>query len=263
MDLIELIKNNKLFNTIVENISSIPNNLKIGFERLYDTASYSNRESPNFNPKRVVYGDSIAQQYDKYIEDYPTMYERNKKKFTPFVDNLYRISPNSFDIPLNGKTNYSIGNRIWKTMQEYPQLTTNQKLGLLANSYLESNGWTTQQQYDNGKAVGYFQMEPGTLQKYKKWLGNRENTPENQTRYVVELFVNKDKNELRTALDRNPSHKAARALPYTSEQMWKAWNSDSLDNNILAVTALFERSGTPHMDRRQKIGQILSRFYYE
>jgi hypothetical protein len=37
-------------------------------------------------------------------------------------------------------------------------LTYNQKLALMANSYKESMGWTTTKQ-NNGPARGYYQME--------------------------------------------------------------------------------------------------------
>lgn len=184
------------------------------------------------------------------------------------------------DLVMNRNANQDIGDAIWKELSN-SNLSYEQKIAILANSYHETNGWTALRQYGNGPASGIYMMEDPQREVYKKWLEKNKLTDSyaNQTKFVVSLFDSKDPS-LRTAWDRAGENQEAikkykdsdeakargyRAAynhqDYTTEQAFEDWNSADLDATTIAFEGLFERAGVPALENRMRIAHILSKKY--
>ena len=184
------------------------------------------------------------------------------------------------ELVINRNANQDIGDAIWKELSN-SNLSYEQKIAILANSYHETNGWTALRQYGNGPASGIYMMEKPQREVYKKWLVKNKLTDSyaNQTRFVVSLFDSKDPS-LRTAWDRAGENQeeikkykdsdeaeargyraAYNHQDYTTEQAFEDWNSADLDATTTAFEGLFERAGVPALENRMRIAHILSKKY--
>lgn len=184
------------------------------------------------------------------------------------------------DLVINRNANQDIGNAIWNELGN-SNLSYEQKLAVLANSYHETNGWTALQQYGNGPASGVYMMEAPQREVYNGWLKNNglKDSYENQTKFVVSLFNDKDTSlktawdragdkqaEIKTYKDANEAKaKGYRAAynhqDYTTKQAFKDWNSSNIDATTTAFEGLFERAGIPALENRKRIAHILSKKY--
>lgn len=208
---------------------------------------------------KTLYTDSVSANIDSLRRRYITGLQN--KDLQESVDFLYKDQPHRFNIPFRREDNPKVGDIIWKQLQKHKNLSYLQKLAMMGSTYHESDGWTKTEQ-DKGPARGYFQMEQGTMQDYKKWLNGRPNTIENQVDYVVDLFDRKDTSQLRTSYDRK-AKVVPEELKYTTEEAFKMWDSNDLDSVTTAFTALFERPKKAKMKERLAITNDFKRFYLD
>lgn len=220
---------------------------------------------------------------DYYNKMYPAnRYKTLNKEINQFnLDRMYSLGTKGLkELVIPRNTKYSIGDEIWNELNN-SNLSHNQKLSVLANSFHETNGWTALTQYGKGPAKGAFMMESSETAKYNRWLQENgyEDTIANQTRYVINLLETQDAS-LQTAWDRagnkqeeiktykdseeakkNGYRSAYAHLGYTTEQAYNDWNSNNLDNAVTAFEGLFERAGKPQMENRKRIAALLSKRY--
>lgn len=230
---------------------------------------------------------SIIRNPQGVLEYYNSTYP--KRKYTTANKRI-----NSYDIPymyslgtkgmeelvMNRYANHSIGDAIWEELGN-SNLSYEQKLAILANSYHETNGWTALRQYGNGPASGIYMMEDDERNSYNNWLNENRlaDSYANQTKYVISLFDNESPS-LKTAWDRagdkqeeirgykdadEANKKGYRSaynhLDYTTKQAFKDWKSNNLDATTKAFEGLFERAGVPALENRMRIAHILSKKY--
>lgn len=218
-----------------------------------------------------------------YNEQYPKgTYNKANKRINEYdIPYMYSLGTSGLEeLVISRNTNSKIGDAIWKELNN-TDLTYEQKLAVLANSYHETNGWTALKQYDNGPASGIYMMEGPQRKVYKEWLESNKlsDSYANQTKFVISLFKEKDPS-LKTAWDRAGNkqeeirqyksaeeayQKGYRAAynnqDYTTEQAFEDWSSSDLDATTRAFEGLFERAGIPHLDKRKRIAHILSKKY--
>lgn len=197
------------------------------------------------------------------------------------LDTMYSLGTGELsNLVINRYQNNNLGNEIWDELNK-SNLSYEQKLAMLANSYYETNGWTALRQYNDGPASGIFMMEGPQRKVYKQWLKDNKLTDSatNQTKFVVELFNNNDsslitawdragdkQNTIRTFKDSDEAYKngyrsAYNHMDYTTEQANKDWKSNNIDSTVRAFEGLFERAGIPEIERRQRIAHILKKRY--
>lgn len=211
--------------------------------------------------------------------EYKTM-NSNWDKNIYIIDDMYKNGalgmPNN--VIVKG-ARYDIGNQLWDYLNT-TNLTYNQKLALMANSYKESMGWTTTEQ-NNGPAKGYYQMENEQFKNYQNWLkqDKLKDNIINETKYIIDLFEN-HRDELITPISANldiedvinnykdaeeayaNNHRSAYVhRGYYTEDALRDWDEGDLDAAVKAMEALFEKAGKPRLEDRQKIAWLLSEMY--
>jgi hypothetical protein len=218
-----------------------------------------------------------------YNDTYPKgKYTTANRKINEYdIPFMYSLGTKGLeDLVMNRYENLNIGDAIWEELAN-SDLSYEQKIAVLANSYHETNGWTALKQYGNGPASGIYMMEGPQREVYNKWLSDNSLTDSyaNQTKFVVSLFDNKD-SSLKTAWDRaGDKHEEIKAykdskeaeakgyrsaynhMDYTTKQAFKDWNSSDLDATTTAFEGLFERAGVPALENRKRIAHILSKKY--
>lgn len=229
----------------------------------------------------------IIRNPNEVLEYYNTQYPSDKYSTANKRINNYDIpymyslgTKNIGDLVINRNTNYNIGNAVWKELNN-TDLSYEQKLAILANSYHETNGWTSLRQYGKGPASGLYMMEPEQRKVYEGWLKDNKLADDytNQTKFVVSLFNQRDsslrtawdragskQSEIKTYKDANEAYKkgyraAYNNQDYTTTQAFKDWESSDLDATTKAFEGLFERAGVPHLDRRKRAAHLLSKKY--
>lgn len=239
------------------------------------------------SPAREDFRRQVIQTPNEVLEYYNTAYPIGKytsvnQKINNYdLETMYTLGTKGVEgLVMNRNANSSIGDRIWKSLNK-SKLSYNQKLAILANSYHETNGWVSLEQYNNGPASGAYMMESAQQAVYNKWLKKNKlpDSVENQTNFVVSLFENDDES-LVTAWDRastnqekiksykdsdeaykNGYRAAYNHMGYTTKNAKEDWNSDNLDNSVKAFEGLFERAGIPMVEKRQRIASILQNYY--
>lgn len=230
---------------------------------------------------------SIIRNPQGVLEYYNNTYPKRKyttanKRINSYdIPYMYSLGTKGMeDLVMNKYANHSIGDAIWKELGN-SNLSYEQKLAILANSYHETAGWTALQQYGKGPASGIYMMEDDERNNYNNWLNENSLTDSyaNQTKYVISLFDN-ESSSLKTAWDRagdkqeeimgykdaNEANKkgyrsAYNHLDYTTKQAFKDWKSNDLDATTKAFEGLFERAGVPALENRMRIAHILSKKY--
>ena len=218
-----------------------------------------------------------------YNNKYPkNIYKKANKRINDYdIPFMYSLGTSDItDLVMSRKAKYEIGDAIWKELNN-SDLTYEQKLAVIANSYHETNGWTALSQYNNGPATGIYMMEGPQRRVYKDWLNKNKlsDSYANQTKFVISLFKDRDSSlvtswdragnkqeEIRNYKDSNEAYKkgyrsAYNHIDYTTEQAFKDWDSSNLDATTRAFEGLFERAGVPHLERRKRIAHILSKRY--
>ena len=230
---------------------------------------------------------SIIRNPQGVLEYYNTTYPSSKyttanKRINSYdIPYMYSLGTKGMeDLVMNRYANHSIGDAIWKELGN-SNLSYEQKLAVLANSYHETNGWTALRQYGNGPASGIYMMEDDERNSYNNWLNENRLTDSyaNQTKYVISLFDNESpslktawdragskQEEIRGYKDANEANKkgyrsAYNHLDYTTKQAFKDWKSNDLDATTKAFEGLFERAGVPALENRMRIAHILSKKY--
>lgn len=230
---------------------------------------------------------SIIRNPQGVLEHYNNMYPKGRyttanRRINEYdIPYMYSLGTKGMEeLVMNRYANHSIGDAIWEELGN-TNLSYEQKIAILANSYHETNGWTALRQYGNGPASGIYMMEKPQREVYYKWLkdNNLTDSYANQTKFVASLFDNKDSSlitawdrardkqeEIRGYKDSNEAEvKGYRAAynhqDYTTEQAFKDWNSSDLDATTTAFEGLFERAGIPALDNRMRIAHILSKKY--
>lgn len=211
--------------------------------------------------------------------EYKTM-NSNWDKDIYIIDDMYKNGalgmPNN--VIVKG-AKHNIGDQLWDYLNT-TNLTYNQKLALMANSYKESMGWTTTKQ-TNGPAKGYYQMENAQFKNYQNWLKQNklEDNIINETKYIIDLFEN-HRDKLITPISANldiedvinnykdeeeahaNNHRSAYVhRGYYTEDALRDWDEGDLDAAVKAMEALFEKAGKPRLEDRQKIAWLLSEMY--
>ena len=264
-----------------------------------------NRYNTNITPNPIVEavkkwdtGDNLAKKDFKmqvirnpnaileyYNNAYPSgKYSTTNKLINQYdFDTMYRLGTKGIEgLVMPRSANYKIGDEIWNELNN-SNLTYNQKLAILANSFHETAGWTALTQFGGGPAKGVFMMEKAQRNAYNDWLKSNglKDSYGNQARYVVDLFASKDKS-LSTSWDNKkdkqdiirgfanesdaqkmgPGYRSAyNHMGYTTNNAYNDWYSDSLDANTKAFEGLFERAGVPALENRQRIAFILGDRY--
>lgn len=229
----------------------------------------------------------IIRNPNEVLEYYNKQYPKNRytsanRRINEYdIPYMYSLGTKGMeDLVMSRSAKYEIGDVVWKELNK-TDLSYEQKLAIMANSYHETNGWTALKQYGNGPASGLYMMESEQRKVYKDWLKKNKLSDNyaNQTKFVVSLFKGKD-SSLKTAWDRAGSKQAEikgykdaneaykkgyRAAynnqDYTTEQAFEDWESSDLDATTKAFEGLFERAGIPHLDNRKRIAHILSKKY--
>lgn len=172
-------------------------------------------------------------------------------------------------IPYHKNINYEEINSAIRALYN-EGLTKSQIKGMLGNSLAES-GWKNRKQV-NGPAAGYYQMESSERKQYLDWLkaNKLKESLQNESVYIARLFKNKsprlftpysgavsasgtenlDYSKFRTA--GKPEYKGI-----TTEDAFKSWEDNTIDGATAGFMQLFERAGTPHLERRKFIANIL------
>ena len=226
------------------------------------------------NPDQVM--NAYRKLYDK--KRYPT-YNKKWDNEEYDIEKMYLMGvPKNIGMVIDKNTKYDIGDQIWEALNT-TDLTYNQKMAILANSYKESGGWRYTKQI-NGPARGYFQMEDIRLKQYKNWLNENKlkDNAYNQALYVAQLFINKDSSLItpqdgmkyddrlkdidsqEKALQRNQTSIASH-WGYTNDQAWEDWDSNNLDDVVRSVEALFEKAGVPDIETRNTMAYLLTERY--
>lgn len=230
---------------------------------------------------------SIIRNPQGVLEYYNSTYPKGKyttanKRINSYdIPYMYSLGTKGMeDLVMNKYANHSIGDAIWEELGN-SNLSYEQKLAILANSYHETAGWTALQQYGKGPASGIYMMEDDERNNYNNWLNENSLTDSyaNQTKYVVSLFDTKSpslktawdragdkQEEIRGYKDANEANKkgyrsAYNHLDYTTKQAFKDWKSNDLDAATKAFEGLFERAGVPALENRMRIAHILSKKY--
>ena len=271
-------KQNKfVFNGKVYSTELTPNPL-VEAARNWDTEGNSAKE--DFRMQIIRNPNDVLEYYNK---QYPkNTYTNANKRINEYdIPYMYSLGTKGLeDLVINRYENSKIGDAIWKELSN-TDLTYEQKLAIMANSYHETNGWTALKQYGDGPASGLYMMEKDQRKVYKDWLKENKlsDSYANQTKFVVSLFNNKDmslktawdragskQEEIRKYKDANEAYKkgyraAYNNQDYTTKQAFKDWGSSNLDATTRAFEGLFERAGVPSLDRRKRIAHILSKRY--
>lgn len=230
---------------------------------------------------------SIIRHPQGVLEYYNTTYPSSKyttanKRINSYdIPYMYSLGTKGMeDLVMNRYANHSIGDAIWEELGN-SNLSYEQKLAILANSYHETAGWTALKQYGKGPASGIYMMEDDERNNYNNWLNENSLTDSyaNQTKYVISLFDNESpflktawdragdkQEEIRGYKDANEANKkgyrsAYNHLDYTTKQAFKDWKSNDLDATTKAFEGLFERAGVPTLENRMRIAHILAKKY--
>lgn len=270
-------QNKFIFNDKVYSTELAPNPL-VEAARNWDTNG--NLAKEDFRMQIIRTPNEVLDYYNK---QYPkSKYRGANKRINNYdIPYMYSLGTKGLeDLVISRNENSKIGDAIWNELNN-TDLSYEQKLAILANSYHETGGWTALQQYGNGPASGIYMMEGPQRKVYKEWL-NKNNLLDsyaNQTKFVVSLFNGKDKSlvtawdragdrqeEIRNYKDANEAYKkgwrsAYNHMDYTTKQAFKDWESSDLDATTKAFEGLFERAGVPHLDKRMRIAHILSKRY--
>ena len=130
--------------------------------------------------------------------------------------------------------------------------------GIMGNIHVETGGTfdSRKRQDNNGPGRGLFQMEPGTgkLDEYQIWLDQtgRGDTSDNQIKFFKDTIYSPA--EMESIVGRDVAgHGDARKLR-------KIMDSDDPEMISRRVSELWEKPGTPHMDRRL---EATNRYYQE
>lgn len=222
--------------------------------------------------------------FDYYNETYSPEkgYKSVNKKVNNYdIDTMYSLGIKGIEglvIPRN--SDFSIGDEIWNELKN-SKLSYAQKVGILANSFHETDGWTALKQYGDGPASGVFMMEDAERKNYNKWLKDNGyvDSVASQTRYVVNLFNNVDSSlqtpwdrasnkqeEIRKYKDESEARKkgyrsAYNHIDYTTDKARKDWKSDNTDDTVTAFEGLYERAGKPQLENRKRIAVLLTQKY--
>lgn len=232
--------------------------------------------------KKIIRDPEGTMEYfrEKFPKDTYVTLNKNWDNDTYIINDMYKNGALGMpdNVIIRG-TRYDIGDQLWDYLNT-TDLTYNQKLALMANSYKESMGWTTTRQID-GPAKGYYQLEKEEFKKYKKWL-EQEKLKDNiisETKYIIDLFKN-HRDRLITPISANldiediinnykdveeaeaNKHRSAYMhRGYYTEDALRDWDEGDLDAAVKAMEALFEKAGVPRIEDRQKIAWLLSEIY--
>lgn len=262
--------------------SEITPNPMVEAARNWDTKGDPARE--DFRMQVIRDPNGVLDYYNKEYSVAKGFKTANREINEYNLEKMYSLGTKGLDdLVIVRNTNHNIGNEIWKELQN-SDLSYDQKLAILANSYHETNGWTALKQYNNGPAIGVFMMEPAQRAVYEKWLKSNKlkDSTASQTKFVVNLFTNND-SSLVTPWDRasgdlqdkvlgfKDETEAEKVGPitrsvynhklYTTDGAKKDWNSGNLDDSVRAFEGLFERAGAPVIERRQRVAHILKKYY--
>ena len=255
-DSIYVIKPDTFFSNIAQD--SIARN-NINKEQETNTQQEQKKPSELYNAiKNWDTGNSLAKAEWKQwaLSDFEGFKEYYKQYRTLIknldIDKLYsaKAKPNRI-VAYGTKTN--IGKELFQSLLN-AGFSEVQALAILANSYYETMGWNKMKQLNNGPASGLLQMEEAGRQSYANFreANNLEENTDTLAQYIASLFLN-GKSIPTTYYDNSGKGEA-----YTTAQALEDWNSGDLSKTVKAFMYSYERPGTPMLDKRLGIAQLLS-----
>ena len=255
-DSIYVIKPDTFFSNIAQD--SIARN-NINKEQEANTPQEQKEPSELYNAiKNWDTGDSLAKAEWKQwalsdFEGFKEYYKQYKTLIKNLdIDKLYgaQAKPNRV-ASYGSKTD--IGKELFQSLLK-AGFSEVQALAILANSYHETMGWNKMNQLNNGPATGLLQMEESARQSYANFreVNNLEENTDTLAQYIASLFLN-GKSIPTTYYDNSGKGEA-----YTTAQALEDWNSGDLDKTVKAFMYSYERPGTPMLDKRLGVAQLLS-----
>ena len=203
-------------------------------------------------------GDSLAkaewkQWALKDFEGFKEYYKQYKTLLKNLdIDKLYSAKAKPNRIAAYGSKT-DIGKELFQSLLK-AGFSGVQALAILANSYHETMGWNKMNQLNNGPASGLLQMEEAARQQYANFreTNNLEENTDTLAQYIASLFLN-GKSIPTTYYDNSGKGEA-----YTTAQALEDWNSGDLNKTVKAFMYSYERPGTPMLDKRLGVAQLLS-----
>lgn len=203
-------------------------------------------------------GDSLAKAEWKQwalsdFEGFKEYYKQYKTLLKNLdIDKLYSAKAKPNRVTSYGTKN-DIGKELFQSLLK-AGFSEVQALAILANSYHETMGWNKMKQLNNGPATGLLQMEEAARQSYDNFRedNNLEEGTDALAQYIASLFLN-DKSIPTTYYDNS-----GKGEVYTTAQALEDWNSGDLSKTVKAFMYSYERPGTPMLDKRLGVAQLLS-----